>query len=243
MEPPKPTIDVTFDMRSDAGSGDPDTTSATLRRYHQLLWSKALPNGTIFDLDISNRRRYLHHASLLGEFFLASDTCVPTYRSWRRLAPIIEQCAPDELDEFQHLNHTIAGMMVFPGERRPGVQTLNMARGWTASIGDRLDLTLECIRLFYEGEASPLGSVLEAYRDFFDLFESFDRYVEFFLLQDLVGPDGGVAFMRSFRGFDESPLPEDAADYRDYRSSCVAFLRARNERIAQWAATELPSRA
>ena len=42
------TIDITFDMRTDANGGDPDTTSPTLRRYHKLLWSRPLPNGADF---------------------------------------------------------------------------------------------------------------------------------------------------------------------------------------------------
>ena len=43
-------IDTSFDFRTDAGGKDPDTHSATLRRYHKLLCSKPLPNGAMFDL-------------------------------------------------------------------------------------------------------------------------------------------------------------------------------------------------
>ena len=44
-------IDITFDFRRDTPEGkDPDTYSKTLRRYHQLLWSKRLPGGELFDL-------------------------------------------------------------------------------------------------------------------------------------------------------------------------------------------------
>ena len=46
-------IDITFNMFSDTPDGeDPDTWSPTLRKYHQILWSKQLPNGTVFNLDI-----------------------------------------------------------------------------------------------------------------------------------------------------------------------------------------------
>ncbi|WP_144720132.1 DUF6994 family protein [Agrococcus jejuensis] len=234
-------IDVAFDVRTDAGDGDPDTTSPTLRRYHQLLWSKPLPDGTLFTLDTSSRRRYLHHSSARGDFFLASDTCVPTYRSWLRMAPIIERISGDDLNEFQRLNHTIGGMMVFPGERRSGVQTLNGARGWSPAIGDRLDLTLECVRLAYRGQPNPLGRVLEAYWDFFALFETFEQYVDFFLLQDLVDDGGRVVFMRDFRSFDENPLPADVDDYLAYRVRAMAFLAARNTRIEGWANQTSPS--
>ena len=40
-------IDTTFDVRTDAGGRDPDRYSATLRRYHRLLWSKPLPGGAM----------------------------------------------------------------------------------------------------------------------------------------------------------------------------------------------------
>ena len=40
---PLKAIDSTFDFRSDTPPGkDPDARSPTLRRYHQLLWSKPL---------------------------------------------------------------------------------------------------------------------------------------------------------------------------------------------------------
>ena len=44
-------IDTSFDFGTDAFGKDPDTFSATLRRYHKLLWSKPLSGGALFDLD------------------------------------------------------------------------------------------------------------------------------------------------------------------------------------------------
>ncbi len=52
-------IDVWFDVRSDCprpkpGSNkipDPDNASPTLKAYHQLLWSKQLPNGEFMALE------------------------------------------------------------------------------------------------------------------------------------------------------------------------------------------------
>ena len=39
-------VDVKFDFRSDTPvNGDPDALSPTLRRYHQMLWGRALPSG------------------------------------------------------------------------------------------------------------------------------------------------------------------------------------------------------
>jgi hypothetical protein len=65
-------IDITFDTYFDTPPGkDPDTDSPTLRRYHKLLWSKPLPNGTVFELNDTVPKAYLHHHSEAGEFFLA----------------------------------------------------------------------------------------------------------------------------------------------------------------------------
>ena len=75
-------IDTSFDFRTDASGRDPDAYSATLRRYHQLLWSKPLPGGAMFDLDITTPGAYLHPRSDLGEFFLASDSVIPSFTRW-----------------------------------------------------------------------------------------------------------------------------------------------------------------
>lgn len=54
-----------------------------------------------------------------------------------------------------------------------------------------MDLTLECIRRHYAGEPeSPLTDVLNAYADFFALFEGFKEFVDFFHLPPLLStPD------------------------------------------------------
>ena len=47
-------IDIHFDVYSDTPKGkDPDTNSPTLRKFHRKLWSKDLPSGKSFDLDLS----------------------------------------------------------------------------------------------------------------------------------------------------------------------------------------------
>jgi hypothetical protein len=38
-------------------------------------------------------------------------------------------------------------MILFPGNRVGRFQTINGARGFNTAIADRLDLTLECVRL------------------------------------------------------------------------------------------------
>jgi hypothetical protein len=235
------TVNPNFDSRDDAGTGDPDSTSKVLRRHHQLLWSKPLPNGDPFELVTTRKNCYLFHESERGRFFLSSDTVVPTFRSWLRMKPIINQLSAVELDEFQVLNHSMAGAMVFPGERRPGTLTINGARGMNSRIADRLDLTVEAIRRYYLGEASPLGQTLASYGDFFDLFETFRGYVDHFLLQDLINAEGHtVKLFMPFHDFGVTPaLPQDVEAYRAYRDNASDFLRARNRRIGSWARENL----
>ena len=227
-------IDPSFDVRTDADGRDPDTYSPTLRRYHQRLWSKPLPSGAIFTLSDQRRHAYLHHRSELGEFFLASDTVVPTLTN-RRLGEWRSGIPEAETDAFLRTIYTIGGMMVFPGNKIDGKQTLNGARGFRARIADRMDLTLECIRRHYVGEDNPLEDVLQRYRDFFALFGDFRGYVEFFLLQDMVSETlDEVRFFMPFADFTTPAIAQDLATYMEYRRLSIEFVGARNRRIAAW---------
>ncbi len=227
-------LDITFDFRSDTPPGkDADTYSPTLLRYHQLLWSKPLPSGAPFELDITTPPpMYLHHLSQLGEFWLASDAVIPTFR-W--LPRIIDQIPPDEHDAFMHIGYTIGGMMVFPGNRVDGKMTINGARGCHPRIKDRFDLTVECIRRHFLDEPNPLSGPLARYADFFGLFGDFAGYVDFFHLQDLVNEAAStVKFFMPFEDFTTSPLPGTLDAYLGYRQRAIEFIEARNQRIAAY---------
>lgn len=225
-------IDTTFDVRTDAGGRDPDTYSHTLRAYHRTLWSKPLPSGQLLHLDDDRPGAYLYHQSDAGEFVLASDSVIPTFTRWRSMRHIVEQLSEEENESFRRISYTIGGMMLFPANRVNGKQTINGARGFTRAIADRFDLTLECIRRHYASEKSPLDAVLERYANFFALFESFGGYVNFFMLQDLVGFDGAsVQFFMPFDGFSTSSIPGSCDAYRSYRQRTLEFVEARNCRI------------
>lgn len=228
-------IDVSYDVRTDANGKDPDAYSPTLRRYHQLLWSKPLPGGAMFALDTVTPGTYLHHRSSLGEYFLASDSVMATFTLWVSLRQIVAQFPEEENEAFRAIGYTIGGMMVFPGNRVDGKQTINGARGFTRRISDRMDLTLECIRRHYLGGISPLSETLGRYRDFFALFEDFRGYVDFFLLQDMVSADyQRVRFFMPFDDFRSSAVPRDVDTYREYRRRSMECTAARNERIDQY---------
>ncbi|HVY42413.1 MAG TPA: hypothetical protein VG966_05235 [Hyphomicrobiaceae bacterium] len=232
-------IDTSFDFRTDTARWrdgslkDPDAHSPTLRQYHKLLWSKPLPDGQVFTLEDTKRGHYLYHRSeALGEFSLASDSVIPTFRRWTKAQRVIELFPKDEIDAFRAIGYTIGGMMIFPGNRIGGKQTVNGARGFNQKIADRFDLTLECIRRHYLGQPSPLGDALARYRDFFALFETFSGYVDFFLLQDLVSEDrSAVKFFMPFDDFRTPAVPQDGETYAEYKRLSIEFIKARNRRV------------
>ncbi len=225
-------IDISFDVRTDAGGKDPDTYSPTLRKYHQFLWGKPLPSGKLFHLNETVPRAYLHHRSELGEFWLSSDSVIPTFTRWKSLRHITGLLPEDENEAFRAIGYTIGGMMVFPGNIIDGKQTINGARGFNRKIADRFDLTLECIRRHYLAQSSPLAETLWRYRDFFELFEDFKGYVDYFMLQDLVTEDfSAVNFFLPFDDFVTPSVPKDLQSYLEYRSRSIVFVQSRNLRI------------
>jgi hypothetical protein len=199
-----------------------------------FLWSKPLPRGVVFTLVETTPGAYLHHRSQLGEFWLASDTVVPSFRKEARLSHVFKQI-PEELSAFVTIGYTIGGMMVFPGNRVEGKMTINAARGFHPRVKDRFDLTVECIRRHYRNEDSPLTPTLARYADYFRLFGDFKGYTQFFLLQDLVTDDySAVRFFAQSDDFNSSPVPDSMTAYLAYQGLAIRFIEARNERIHTW---------
>lgn len=225
-------IDTTFDFRTDSAGRDPDTYSPTLRQYHRLLWSKSLPCGRLFGLSDTTPRAYLHHRSELGEYFLSSDSVVPSFTKWKSMKHVTSLLPERENEAFRTIGYTIGGMMIFPASRVDGKPTINGARGLNRHIADRFDLTLECIRRHYLGLASPLGDTLSRYSAFFSMFGDFGGYVDFFLVGDLTTEDcSSVHFFMAFDDFRTSSVPRDRDEYEEYRRRSIAFIEARNRRI------------
>jgi hypothetical protein len=235
----KSPIDINFDFRTDTPEdGDPDALSPRLRSYHKLLWSKPLPNGKPFNLSDTTRGAYLHHKSDLGEFFLSSDTTNSSYMQVGHIQGIRSQIPEDEMSCFRTLMYSIGNMILFPGRKVDGKWTINQARGcYRATIGDRFDLTLECIRRHYHHEPSPLADTLKRYADFFMLFDDFRGYVDFFLLHDLVNDDcSSVTFFLPFFDFGhQSPYPSSVDNFKSYMEGATKYMTARNNRIYEYA--------
>lgn len=222
-------VDTSFDYHSDTPAGkDPDTFSPTLRKHHQLLWSKELPSGARFDL-APEPRSYLAHRSPLGVFHLSSDTI--TTRLRKQASSVLRDIPDNELPEYR--GYTAGSALVFPGLSIGRKQTINGARGFNRKIADRFDLTLECIRRHYRREEpNPLTDALQRYADFFALFEDFSGYVEFFLLQDLVEEDGEtIRFFHRFEDFRTPAVPKNADEYLNHLRLSNNFITSRNRRI------------
>ncbi|MGV2822312.1 hypothetical protein ABZX73_15695 [Brevibacterium casei] len=224
-------IDVEYEFHTDTPRGkDADAFSPTLREYHRRLWSKPLPSGQPFTLT-TPARGYLRHESTLGTFSLASDAITTRLRG--RAAKLTKLIPAGSLPP--DLGYTIGSSIIFPGNRIDGAATINGARGFHPRVADRFDLTLECIRRHYRGEASPLEAALQRYSDFFALFESFPQYVEFFLLQDLWDNSASrIKFLHHFDDFSTPAVPKTPEDLISYLQANNEFILARNRRIESY---------
>ncbi|WP_026765825.1 DUF6994 family protein [Selenomonas ruminantium] len=238
-------IDVSFDFTMDspgywdgfwsrneglgAGACDPDACSPTLQRYHQLLWSKILPNGESFELSRCSGLNYLSWRNL----YFGSDSILASfrYRDNRKTIEAVIKHLPDYkafMEDFLHKAYTIGGTIIFPKHRN----SMNQRRGTDKRIRDRWDLTMECIRRYYNGESSPLTDVMEYDRDFFALFNDFKGYVDFFYLQDCVTEDyKNIRFWLGDGSFTGQTLPQTVEEYLKYIDAEMDFLEKRNSRI------------
>ena len=108
-------------------------------------------------------------------------------------------------------------------------------RGLNRKIRDRFDLTLECIRRYYNNEKSPLYETLLKNEDFFNLFVDFKGYVDFFFLQDLVNVEySEIKFWLGNGNFDENPVPKTVKEYLLWMENQMRFVEKRNKRIEQY---------
>jgi len=222
-------IDINFDFRKDSKCGDPDTDSPKLYETHKLLWSKELPNGKKFTLEIKEDSygRFLLKNNLTMN--LSSDRMCPHFDG-KYSNKFDGWLSDNEREELKHKVRTIGGHIVFPAHKKNGF-TINQARGVSRIICDRFDLTLECIRRFYKDDESPLSKTITNYKDFFDLFVDFNGYAEFFHLQDFIDQDGQIDFSLPFDNFNRPPLPKTIDEYRKYMEHTLELMNKRNRRI------------
>ena len=142
-----------------------------------------------------------------------------------------------QINNFENINetylrksYTIGGEIIFPKR----TWSINRLRGTNAKIKDRFDLTLECIRRFYNNEQNPLYNVLKEDSNFFELFVDFKGYVDFFYLNDLVSEDyNSINFYLDFDNFERNPRPQTVEEWFTLYNKQMEFLNARNARIHQ----------
>jgi hypothetical protein len=226
---------------------DPDKVNPDLRDAHRLLWGKAPRGGAVLGLSALRWSDYLKVVSTADDWTLGSDHFAAIhYNALRTLAEGLDGLTDGHLCQFC----TIGGYIVFPNQlaqQRPTTinrtarhWSINQARGMDGRISDRFDLTLEAIRLFYEGivhrDENPIGDVLEAYRWWFELFgrgaDGFEAYADFFFLNPMldehrrVKPFGSLPLV-----FDHALPKDDETAYRGYVADQLDFVSRRNELI------------
>lgn len=210
------------------GVNDPDVASKTLQFYHQILWSKSLPNGDTLSLSAGTGANYL----TWNNFRFGSDSIMASFRyvKYRNMLQEVANTLPNYkqfIETFLRKSYTIGGSIIFPKDN-----SINRARGCNPFIKDRWDLTLECIRRYYNNKTSPLFEILDKNKKFFSLFSDFRGYIDFFHLQDCVSEDyNSVNFWIGNGEFDGTPLPKTVEEYMQWISKQLDFLTKRNERI------------
>ncbi len=212
------------------GKHDPDRYSRSLLCDHCTLWKRELPNGVLFSPTVKSGYLIWN-----GQTY-GSDSITASFR-YVRYKHMLDKVAADKADyrafveDYLHKLYTIGGSIIFPAHRN----SINQMRGCNKKISDRWDLTLECIKRFYEGKPSPLSKYLEADRNFFMQFCSFKEYVDFFFLQDCVTEDySEVLFWLGNGDFETDPLPQTIEEYYSWIDDQLHFVELRNKRISSF---------
>lgn len=226
---------------------DPDKYSFELKQYHQILWSKKLPCGKMMSLSINKSKNRLEFDDLSFNPDSITHSFKNTKRKYRgvRECDIVESYKNSDpevkrlLDDYQEIDYVIGASLIFPlkGDDGKTGYTINQARGMSYSIHDRIDYTLQCIKMYYQNSddiTNPLYKSLKRYRYFFfELFKDFNGYVDFFFLNDLLDEDGNVKSFSDVIDFD-NPFPYPIEEYKKYIDNVIKFVNARSERIYRW---------
>jgi len=238
-------IDTKYSFRIDTPNPDHDldTRSRKLHDYHHELWSnKPLPSKRLFVINKSKSAPF-YFFDIDNVTKYSSDSIFQSFKSFKILKKITEPNLKLINEKILSIGTTIGAYIIFPSNRISYKQTINAARGYKYKwlIGDRFDLTIECIRRFYLDKENktinPLMETLLLYKKFFDLFESFEGYIKFFMLEDLVQKDNNynVNFFMNFKEFgEESVFPKDEGEFLRYLSNMETFVYKRNQRIEQY---------
>ena len=232
-------VDFSFDYRKDDGVNgrDPDKYSFQMKKDHCELWSKQLPVSEYGKLELTPYRDRMV-AYVNGEYFDFGCDSITNCYAWRKS---LEKIREDEevaklLKDYYDSDYVIGSSLIFPLRRDDGKTkwTINQAKGCLRRISDRIDLTLECIRIFYldKNQWTPLRSCFINYSRFFDWFGDFENYVKFFFLDDLVSKDyKTVVGFTDVLDFDHAMPTSSIEEYKEYIKRNIEFIKKRNKRI------------
>jgi len=225
-------IDVNFDFCSEKGVELPDRDSTTLQKYHKLLWNKKLPNGEFPILSETDNNGLILKTDTY-ELILSSDTMINPYTggNWDKKYDLSYLKTITEIDGFINTIHKIGNYILYPRTKN----SFNQNRGTYPKIKDRFDLSLECIKRYYNDEDSPLRETIQRYNQFFQLFNNFESYCEYYFLEDLTNETfTEINYFLPFNNFKEIPVPKNADEYRLYMNKATEFINNRNKRIQDY---------
>lgn len=229
---------------------DPDAWHKGLRESHRLMLERELPNGGTWSFTPRYESYLKVDQPLPSEpvaWSVGSDNFATTHTN---ALPELASTIPGYTDGHLHDFCTIGGYLPFPNglaQKRPTLEpsrrlNINQAKGWERRVSDRIDLTLEAIRLYYLGvvdrPTNPLGDVLDAYGWFFDRFgtgaDGFAAYVDYFFLCPFVS-DGRVVPLYGDALVFQHALPRGSVEaYLDYIERQRAAVMERNALITGW---------
>ena len=226
---------------------DPDKYSKDLKDYHMCLWENRTLKSKPFKLESGYLNRMIFNDGEHEIVFTPdsitniSQNSKRKYKSKPESEIVKDYCndisVKELVDRFNEIDYTIGSSIIYPIsiDNKSIGWTLNRARGVLYKIHDRIDLTLECIRRYYNNEQSvnPLLSSIIKNKLFFDLFSGFKEYVDFFFLNDLVDVDYNVLPLFGSVCFD-TPFPDSIEEYKIYVKNTISFVEKRNARIDRW---------
>ena len=233
-------IDTTYHYTEDAGGKDPDIYSPKLREDLLFLYRKELPDGTLFDLQKGQDNTYDY--LVFNGWRFGSDAITNTYTHQKNYQWMIKELEKEDfyqdlIKEYRKVDYTIGCHIIFPKNNNPNnikSWSINQERGTNSKICDRIDLTLECIRRFYNNEDNPLYLKFQENKYFFDLFKDFKNYVDFFYLNDLLinNDYSKIKFFLPFDNFERYPKPQNTEEWKVFCKNQIELIKSRNQRIS-----------
>lgn len=96
-------------------NNDPGTRSKTLQKYHQLLWSKKLPNGENMELSIGSGSNYLTWKNFrFGSDFITASF---RYEHYRNMIEEIKNAISNYqafMENYPRKSYPMGGATIFP---------------------------------------------------------------------------------------------------------------------------------